>query len=148
LEGFYDLIPRDLIRIFNHKELELCISGLPSYDINDLRANSEFQGYSASSPQIQWLFEILESFENSERAEFLQFVTGSAKVPVDGFKSLQGMRGIQKFTVVKVVTSDYLRLPSGHTCFNQLDLPEYPAKEIMHERLLTAIKETKGFGFA
>lgn len=32
--------------------------------------------------------------------------------------------------------------------FNQIDLPEYPSKEIMHERLLTAIKETKGFGFA
>lgn len=32
--------------------------------------------------------------------------------------------------------------------FNQIDIPEYPAKEIMHERLLTAIKETKGFGFA
>ena len=32
--------------------------------------------------------------------------------------------------------------------FNQLDLPEYPAKEILHERLMVAIKETKGFGFA
>jgi len=41
-----------------------------------------------------------------------------------------------------------MRLPSGHTCFNQLDLPEYPSKELLHERLLIAIKETKGFGFA
>jgi hypothetical protein len=32
--------------------------------------------------------------------------------------------------------------------FNQIDLPEYPSKEILHERVLTAIKETKGFGFA
>jgi len=32
--------------------------------------------------------------------------------------------------------------------FNQIDIPEYPSKEIMHERMLTAIKETKGFGFA
>jgi hypothetical protein len=27
LEGFYDVIPRDAIQIFNYKELELMISG-------------------------------------------------------------------------------------------------------------------------
>jgi E3 ubiquitin-protein ligase HUWE1 len=110
---------------------------------------------------VQWLWEILESFENAERAEFLQFVTGSSKVPLDGFKGLIGMRGPQKFTIAKIKTDDILRLPSGHTwyyipsffltftsSFNQIDIPEYPSKEIMHERLLTAIKETKGFGFA
>lgn len=37
LEGFYELIPKELISIFNHKELELLISGLPSIEINDLR---------------------------------------------------------------------------------------------------------------
>lgn len=149
LEGFYELIPKDLISIFNHKELELLISGLPNFDINDLKQNTEYvSGYNANSPQVIWLWEILETFENSERAEFLQFVTGSSKVPLDGFKGLMGMRGPQKFTIAKIKSDDILRLPSGHTCFNQIDLPEYPSKEIMHERLLTAIKETKGFGFA
>jgi E3 ubiquitin-protein ligase HUWE1 len=32
LEGFYEIIPKDLISIFNHKELELLISGLPNFD--------------------------------------------------------------------------------------------------------------------
>lgn len=32
LAGFHDLIPRDLIAIFNDKELELLISGLPDID--------------------------------------------------------------------------------------------------------------------
>ena len=32
LEGFNELIPRDLISIFNDKELELLISGLPDID--------------------------------------------------------------------------------------------------------------------
>lgn len=40
------------------------------------------------------------------------------------------------------------RLPSAHTCFNQLDLPEYENKEILRERLLMAIHEgATGFGF-
>jgi len=36
LEGFYELIPKDLISIFNYKELELLISGLPSFDSKSL----------------------------------------------------------------------------------------------------------------
>jgi E3 ubiquitin-protein ligase HUWE1 len=32
LEGFHELIPPDLIAIFNEKELELLISGMPDID--------------------------------------------------------------------------------------------------------------------
>ena len=32
LTGFYQLIPKELIRVFNYKELELLISGLPSFN--------------------------------------------------------------------------------------------------------------------
>jgi hypothetical protein len=39
-------------------------------------------------------------------------------------------------------------LPSAHTCFNQLDLPEYDSCEVLSERLLRAVRETEGFGFA
>jgi len=42
-------------------------------------------------------------------------VTGSSKVPVEGFKGLMGMGGPQKFTIIKVVTEDPKRLPAGHT---------------------------------
>jgi len=49
------------------------------------------------SQQMVWLFEIIESFDRQEKAQFLQFVTGSSKVPLDGFKALQGMTGITPF---------------------------------------------------
>lgn len=32
LTGFHQLIPKELIRVFNYKELELLISGLPNFD--------------------------------------------------------------------------------------------------------------------
>jgi len=35
------------------------------------------------------------------------------------------------------------RLPSAHTCFNQLDLPEYESKEVLRERLLMACHEVR-----
>jgi len=79
--------------MFNHKELELLISGLPTFSIEDLKVNTEFAGFNPNDPQVLWLWEILEVMDNEERAKFLQFVTGSSKVPIEGFKGLQGMRG-------------------------------------------------------
>lgn len=52
LEGFYDIIPKRLISIFNEQELELLISGLPNVDIEDLKANSEYHKYQANSLQV------------------------------------------------------------------------------------------------
>jgi E3 ubiquitin-protein ligase HUWE1 len=77
----------------------------------------------------------------------LCFLSGTSKVPLEGFKALQGIGGPQKFQIHKIYgASD--RLPSAHTCFNQLDLPEYESKEQLAERLAMAIHEGhEGFGF-
>lgn len=52
LEGFYDIIPKRLISIFNEQELELLISGLPNVDIEDLKANTEYYKYQPNSLQV------------------------------------------------------------------------------------------------
>ncbi|KAJ1685644.1 hypothetical protein LUZ63_017034 [Rhynchospora breviuscula] len=147
LEGFTELIPKDLISIFNDKELELLISGLPDIDLDDLRANTEYSGYSIASPVIQWFWEVVQGFSKEDKARFLQFVTGTSKVPLEGFSALQGISGPQRFQIHKAYGS-IQHLPSAHTCFNQLDLPEYTSKEQLQERLLLAIHEgNEGFGF-
>lgn len=147
LEGFNELISRDLISIFNDKELELLISGLPDIDLDDMRANTEYSGYSVASPVIQWFWDVAQGFSKEDKARLLQFVTGTSKVPLEGFSALQGISGSQKFQIHKAYGSPE-HLPSAHTCFNQLDLPEYPSKEHLEERLLLAIHEAnEGFGF-
>ena len=50
--GFHDIIPAELVAIFNEQELELLISGLPEIDVDDWKSNAEYHNYSASSPQI------------------------------------------------------------------------------------------------
>lgn len=52
LEGFYDIIPKRLISIFDEQELELLISGLPNIDLEDLKANTEYHKYTESSLQV------------------------------------------------------------------------------------------------
>ncbi|CAA2959517.1 E3 ubiquitin- ligase UPL1 isoform X1 [Olea europaea subsp. europaea] len=147
LEGFNELVPRELISIFNDKELELLISGLPEIDLDDLKSNAEYTGYTAASNVVQWFWEEVKGFNKEDMARLLQFVTGTSKVPLEGFKALQGISGPQRFQIHKAYGAPE-RLPSAHTCFNQLDLPEYSSKEQLQERLLLAIHEAnEGFGF-
>jgi len=150
LSGFRDLVPAHLVQIFDYKELELMLSGLPTVDIEDLKENVIYKNYSTSSPVILWLWEVLEEFKNSERAEFIQFITASSKVPVEGFKGLRGSNGqMQKVEIIKLSTeAPDRRLPQAHTCFFQLDLPEYSSKEILRSKLLTAIQECHTFNIA
>lgn len=121
LTGFHGIIPADLISIFNEQELELLISGLPDIDVDDWKSNTEYHNYSAASQQIQWFWRAVRSFDKEEQAKLLQFVTGTSKVPLNGFKELEGMNGINRFNIHR----DYgnkERLPSSHTCFNRTSL--------------------------
>ncbi|XP_059079512.1 E3 ubiquitin-protein ligase HUWE1-like isoform X2 [Tigriopus californicus] len=148
LEGFYNIIPRRLISIFNEQELELLLSGLPNVDVDDLKANTEYHKYQANSLQIVWFWRALRSFDQTDKAKFMQFVTGSSKVPLQGFGALEGMNGPQKFQIHRDDRSTD-RLPSAHTCFNQLDLPAYETYDKLRTYLLKAVQEcSEGFGFA
>ncbi|GEQ66679.1 hypothetical protein JCM33374_g342 [Metschnikowia sp. JCM 33374] len=148
ITGFHEIIPRDLVAIFDEQELELLISGLPDIDVQDWQNNTNYSNYSASSEQIQWFWRAVKSFDNEERAKLLQFSTGTSKVPLNGFKDLRGANGVCKFSIHR----DYGakdRLPSSHTCFNQIDLPVYESYETLRGSLLLALSEGhEGFQLA
>lgn len=148
LLGFHEIIPKDLVSIFDEQELELLISGLPDIDVLDWQNNCNYNNYSPSSDQIQWFWRAVKSFDNEERAKLLQFATGTSKVPLNGFKELSGASGTCKFSIHRDYgTTD--RLPSSHTCFNQVDLPAYESYETLRGSLLLAITEGhEGFGLA
>ena len=77
---------------------------------------------------MKWFWEIvLEEWSEAERRKLLTFSTGSDRAPVNGLKSL-------KFYIIKDGEDDD-RLPSSHTCFNQLLIPKYSRKEILKARL-------------
>jgi len=147
LKGLHEIVPAELLSLFDDKELELLISGLPDIDIEDLKANTEYHNYTPQSVQVQWFWKVLSEFSQEQRAWFLQFATGTSRVPVEGFRGLVGMRGPQKFSIHRAFGGD--RLPSAHTCFNQLDLPDYPSEEVLRDKLMQAVSEGhEGFGFA
>ncbi|CAF4909194.1 unnamed protein product, partial [Rotaria socialis] len=50
-----------------------------------------------------------------ERTRFLQFVTGTSRLPMNGFRELWGSSGPQLFTIEK--WGDRTKLPRAHTWF-------------------------------
>merc|ERR1712227_222364 len=96
------------------KQLAAFLEGFPDIIIDDLKANTEYHKYSVTSLQIVWFWRALRSFDQTDRAKFLQFVTGSSKVPLQGFSALEGMNGVQKFQIHRDDRSTD-RLPAAHT---------------------------------
>jgi len=91
---------------------------------------------------------------HQDRVLLLQFVTGSSRVPMGGFAQLLGADGPSKFTIsllkprTKTATATALetRLPTSSTCVNTLKMPAYASKDVLRDRLLTALRfGSKGF---
>ncbi|XP_043922101.1 E3 ubiquitin-protein ligase NEDD4-like isoform X4 [Protopterus annectens] len=144
LEGFTELIPIDLIKIFDENELELLMCGLGDVDVNDWRQHTIYKnGYCPNHPVIQWFWKAVLLMDAEKRIRLLQFVTGTSRVPMNGFAELYGSNGPQLFTIEQWGTPD--KLPRAHTCFNRLDLPPYDSFEDLREKLLMAVENAQGF---
>uniref|UniRef100_A0A8C0Y6D1 E3 ubiquitin-protein ligase n=1 Tax=Cyprinus carpio carpio TaxID=630221 RepID=A0A8C0Y6D1_CYPCA len=143
-EGFYELIPQDLIKIFDENELELLMCGLGDVDVNDWRENTKYKNsYNPNHPVIIWFWKTVLLMDAEKRIRLLQFVTGTSRVPMNGFAELYGSNGPQLFTIEQWGTRD--KLPRAHTCFNRLDLPPYESFEELREKLHMAIENAQGF---
>jgi len=118
--------------------------GLQKIDTKDWKDNTQYKGgYSPNHPVIQNLWKCVLGFDNEMRSRLLQFVTGTSRVPMNGFRELYGSNGAQKFTVEKWGNPDML--PRAHTCFNRLDLPPYPTYPELKAKLVTAIENAELF---
>ena len=135
---------------FNSNELELLINGKPFIDITEWRNNTEYRGkYSKSSKVINWFWEALSAYPQESLSKFLQFSTGSSRVPIGGFAKLESNRGeISKFTIVSIAyNKNGHNFIKAHTCFNRIDLPIFKTKEQVSESIKYVMNnEIIGFG--
>nr|XP_022911751.1 E3 ubiquitin-protein ligase Nedd-4 isoform X2 [Onthophagus taurus] len=144
LTGFSDLVQLNLVKIFDENELELLMCGIQNIDVKDWKQNTLYKGdYHGNHIVVQWFWRVVLSFSNEMRARLLQFVTGTSRVPMNGFKELYGSNGPQLFTIEKWGTVG--NYPRAHTCFNRLDLPPYESYQQLREKLIKAIEGSQGF---
>lgn len=144
LKGVQEVVPSNLLRLFDANELELLMCGLQKIDVKDWKANTIYKGgYGPSSQVVHNFWKCILSFDNEMRARVLQFVSGTSRVPMNGFRELYGSNGLQKFTIERWGSADML--PRAHTCFNRLDLPPYTTFRELKSKLLTAIENSEIF---
>jgi len=151
LKGFYEVIPQPLLSIFDHREIELVLCGLPNIDKTDWEKNTLYAGgYEGKGDKhkvIKWFWKCVNELDDSDAARLLQFSTGTARVPVQGFKLLQGRDGdVRKFTITSIKLKDSV-FPKAHTCFNRIELPLYTSYSQLNRYVTDAIHmELTGFG--
>ncbi|ODQ82829.1 hypothetical protein BABINDRAFT_159328 [Babjeviella inositovora NRRL Y-12698] len=144
MDGFNELIPEELVNVFDERELELLIGGLAEIDVEDWKKHTDYRGYQETDQVIQWFWQCIKDWDSEQKARLLQFTTGTSRIPVNGFKDLQGSDGPRRFTIEKA--GEPGQLPKSHTCFNRVDLPPYTDYETMKQKLTLAVEETVGFG--
>jgi hypothetical protein len=150
LKGFYEVLPSDLLSVFDYQELELLMCGLPEIDLEDWMRNTEYLGdYKRLGPKhkvIRWFWLAVSQMTHEERVKLLQFATGCSRLPVQGFKALQSNDGnYRKFNLQSIgrAISVY---PRAHTCFNKIDLPLYKSQEELEAYLSIVVNmEVTGF---
>ena len=94
-------------------------------------------GYTRDHAVIRNFWQVFNGLTPELKRKFLLFLTGSDRMPLAGLGSL-------KFCIQR--TGDVNALPAAHTCFNILDLPEYPTADMLRDKLVYAINNTEGFG--
>ncbi|KAG0376130.1 hypothetical protein BGX24_008240 [Mortierella sp. AD032] len=143
-EGFHQLIPQELVTVFDERELELLMGGLSEIDCDDWKKHTDYRGYTEQDEVVQWFWKCIRSWDSEKKARLLQFTTGTSRIPVNGFKDLQGSDGPRRFTIEK--SGEIGQLPKSHTCFNRIDLPPYKSYDVLVNKLTLAVEETVGFG--
>ncbi|XP_037942142.1 E3 ubiquitin-protein ligase TRIP12 isoform X3 [Teleopsis dalmanni] len=145
-EGFDSVFSTNRLRMFYPEELEnvFCGSGSSNFQRWDIKMLQECcrtdHGFTQESQAIQYLYDILSSYSREEQRAFLQFVTGSPRLPTGGFKSLTPPLTIVRKTLDgNQDPNDYL--PSVMTCVNYLKLPDYSNSEVMRHKLKIAANE-------
>ncbi|KAM7355422.1 ubiquitin protein ligase E3A isoform 2-T2 [Cochliomyia hominivorax] len=124
--------------LFRPEEIELLVCGSRKFDFMELEVSTEYEGYTKETQIIKDFWSIVHNFPEESKRKLLEFTTGSDRVPVGGLSRLK--------LLITRHGPDSDRLPTSHTCFNVLLLPEYSSKEKLEERLLKAINYSKGFG--
>ncbi|KAF2302055.1 hypothetical protein GH714_031921 [Hevea brasiliensis] len=154
--GFNQVFDISSLQIFSPQELDYLLCGRRElWEPETLVDHIKFDhGYTAKSPAIINLLEIMGEFTPEQQRAFCQFVTGAPRLPPGGLAVLN-----PKLTIVRKHSSSAGNvaangtgpsesadddLPSVMTCANYLKLPPYSTKEIMYKKLLYAISEGQG----
>jgi len=138
-KGFYLLCGGQALELFRPLELENLVCGSPDLDFDALKRGTKYDGgYNPESQAVLWFWQIVSELDMNDKKQLLNFFTGSDRAPIGGLKNIN--------CIIQRAGPDSMSLPTAHTCFNVLILPDYTSRGKTRDRLLTAINNSSGFG--
>ena len=126
--GMADVVPLQALGLFTWQEVQTLVAGAPIIDVEVLRRNTTYDGYSESDPVIKRFWKVMSSLGDAERAQYVRFAWGRSRLPA------VAARWSHKHTLVRC-SGDDTALPSSHTCFFSVELPRYSSEEAMMRAL-------------
>lgn len=141
--GFFSCLAPQSTMLLNSPILQSIVEGVQEIDISELRRYTRYVGWDASHRTVKDFWSIVKRFDDRMKRKLLEFVTASDRVPVGGMRNLQ-------FVVQRngEEEGEGGHLPTAYTCYGTLLLPEYRDKEVLKERVIMALENAQGFGFA
>ncbi|KAA6394989.1 MAG: putative E3 ubiquitin-protein ligase Itchy, partial [Streblomastix strix] len=140
-KSFHDLLPYLCLKTFAPAEQEIIQFEIEQIEHNDWKENINFLGgYRSNSPQIFFFWDMILDMSNEQRAQLLQFATGTTLLPPGGFMNLMRSMEPRKFSIY-ISTKRSQQLPNVHICFKLIDLSPYETKEILFEKFKIAHKQ-------
>lgn len=112
------------------------LCGDPQVNASQVNAVLIYSGFPKKSNIPQWLKEIVMSFSEDYLRKFLIFVTGSPSVSNSSY-------GKTEINVRYQARSG--ALPVAHTCFFQLDIPDYRDKGTLQSKLIYSLQHASSF---
>lgn len=144
-QGFFMVAGGNALSLFRPEEIELLVRGSPEpIDVDALRSVTKYQHWSTTTheadqdPVVRWFWDFFKKLGHDDQRRLLTFVTGSDRIPATGITNMP-------FRITRL-GGDSERLPTAHTCFNQLCLYAYSSREKFNRKLLLAMRESQGFG--
>lgn len=141
LTHLYMMVPQTLLCRFAAPELSNLISGAPELDVDVWQFSATYshggsvisaEEAAAVSLVVTWFWDLMRAWPAERRQELFFLATGLRRMPAQGLTP--------PFCVH--LTGDPTRLPAGHTCNNQLDLPMYGDEITMMDKVNTFVDET------
>ena len=126
--------------LFLPEELELLVVGTPELDFEALEANTRYEGgFDKESEVVKNFWKFVKEASPETQVKLLKFATASTKAPIGGLGKMDFL--------IQRAGPDSPNLPTSHTCFNTLLLPDYGSDYDKLANLLgRAILECEGFG--
>ena len=137
-KGILDIVPETLLKGLDWTDLEYLMCGADHILVCQLKRFAQYQGFTANSKEIVWMWEILQASSHQFRANMCRFVTGSGRVPVGGY---------ERFAWNVIRSHEDLHLPSSATCFRNLYLSNYQEKTVLKRHLEMVVANCLEFDF-